>query len=83
MSSKPLMITSKKIQLWASRLERHQEQLKQRWEACGLPEYIVTDRAKEFKSVHLKHDALVVVKPENGCHLTPVRQDFDLPLHLY
>lgn len=23
------------------------------WEACGLPEYIVTDRAKEFKSAHL------------------------------
>lgn len=32
-------------------------QLKEKWEACGLPEYIVTDRAKEFKSTHLKHVA--------------------------
>lgn len=32
-------------------------QLKEQWEACGLPEYIVTDRAKEFKSTHLKHVA--------------------------
>lgn len=28
-------------------------ELDQKWEACGLPEYIVTDRAKEFKSAHL------------------------------
>jgi putative transposase len=31
--------------------------LKEEWEVCGLPEYIVTDRAKEFKSAHLKHIA--------------------------
>jgi len=30
-------------------------QLQKAWKACGLPEYIVTDRAKEFKSAHLKH----------------------------
>lgn len=30
--------------------------LKKEWE-CGLPEYSVTDRAKEFKSAHLKHIA--------------------------
>ena len=28
-------------------------ELGQKWSACGLPEYIVTDRAKEFKSAHL------------------------------
>jgi putative transposase len=28
-------------------------ELREKWEACGLPEYIVTDRAKEFKSAHL------------------------------
>ena len=27
------------------------------WEPYGLPDYIVTDRAKEFKSKHLKHVA--------------------------
>ena len=32
-------------------------QLQKNWEVCGLPEYIVTDRAKEFKSTHLKHVA--------------------------
>ncbi|MBD2069807.1 DDE-type integrase/transposase/recombinase [Leptolyngbya sp. FACHB-671] len=32
-------------------------QLQKEWEAGGLPEYIVTDRAKEFKSAHLKHVA--------------------------
>ncbi|WP_017299626.1 DDE-type integrase/transposase/recombinase [Nodosilinea nodulosa] len=31
--------------------------LRKEWEACGLPEYIVTDRAKEFKSAHLRHAA--------------------------
>jgi putative transposase len=28
------------------------------WEVCGLPEYIVTDRAKEFKSGHLSRVAM-------------------------
>jgi putative transposase len=28
-------------------------ELLKEWEVCGLPEYIVTDRAKEFKSGHL------------------------------
>ncbi|MBD2094076.1 transposase [Trichocoleus sp. FACHB-591] len=32
--------------------------LQREWEVCGLPEYIVTDRAKEFKSAHLRHVAL-------------------------
>ncbi|WNZ47374.1 DDE-type integrase/transposase/recombinase [Leptolyngbya boryana CZ1] len=32
-------------------------QLQKEWEVCGLPEYIVTDRAKEFKSAHLRHIA--------------------------
>lgn len=32
-------------------------QLREKWEVCGLPEYIVTDRAKEFKSAHLRHIA--------------------------
>lgn len=31
--------------------------LREDWEVCGLPEYIVTDRAKEFKSAHLRHVA--------------------------
>lgn len=35
-------------------------QLQREWEACGLPAYIVTDRAKEFKSAHLKHVALAL-----------------------
>jgi putative transposase len=26
-------------------------------EVCGIPEYVVTDRAKEFKSAHLRHIA--------------------------
>lgn len=32
--------------------------LKKTWEACGLPEYIVTDSAKEFKSAHLRQVSL-------------------------
>lgn len=32
-------------------------QLKKEWEPFGLPDYIVTDRAKEFKSGHLKQVA--------------------------
>jgi putative transposase len=31
--------------------------LQNKWEVYGLPEYIVTDRAKEFKSAHLRHVA--------------------------
>ena len=31
--------------------------LQRDWHVCGLPEYIVTDRAKEFKSAHLRHIA--------------------------
>ncbi|MBD2075470.1 DDE-type integrase/transposase/recombinase [Phormidium sp. FACHB-592] len=41
-------------------LQKHCEpeyQLRHEWEVCGLPEYIVTDRAKEFRSAHLKHIA--------------------------
>lgn len=33
-------------------------ELHEKWEACGLPEYIVTDRAKEFKSAHLRRVAV-------------------------
>lgn len=33
-------------------------QLQNEWSAGGLPEYIVTDRAKEFKSEHLRQIAL-------------------------
>ena len=33
-------------------------QLQKEWEVYGLPEYIVTDRAKEFKSAHLRRVAL-------------------------
>ena len=33
-------------------------QLQKEWEVCGLPEYIVTDRAKEFKSGHLRRVAM-------------------------
>lgn len=33
-------------------------ELQKEWEACGLPEYIVTDRAKEFKSGHLRRVAM-------------------------
>ncbi|MBD3883922.1 transposase [Phormidium tenue FACHB-886] len=41
-------------------LQKHygpEYRLQKEWEVCGLPEYIVTDRAKEFKSAHLKHIA--------------------------
>ncbi|HEY9669974.1 MAG TPA: DDE-type integrase/transposase/recombinase [Waterburya sp.] len=41
-------------------LQKHygeEYQLQHEWEVCGLPEYIVTDRAKEFKSAHLRHIA--------------------------
>jgi putative transposase len=41
-------------------LQKHygeQYQLREKWEVCGLPEYVVTDRAKEFKSAHLRHIA--------------------------
>lgn len=33
-------------------------ELQKEWEACGLPEYIVTDRAREFKSGHLRQVAM-------------------------
>ena len=33
-------------------------QLQKEWKAWGIPEYLVTDRAKEFKSEHLKQIAL-------------------------
>lgn len=42
-------------------LQKHygaEYKLREKWEACGLPEYIVTDRAKEFKSAHLRRVAL-------------------------
>jgi putative transposase len=42
-------------------LPKHYEteyQLQERWEICGIPEYIMTDRAKEFKSEHLKQVSL-------------------------
>jgi putative transposase len=32
--------------------------LQKEWEVCGLPEYVVTDRAKEFKSGHLSRVAM-------------------------
>ncbi|WP_310485678.1 transposase family protein [Chamaesiphon sp. VAR_48_metabat_403] len=32
--------------------------LQKEWEVCGLPEYIVTDRANEFKSGHLRRVAM-------------------------
>lgn len=32
--------------------------LQKTWEICGIPEYVVTDRAKEFKSEHLKQISL-------------------------
>jgi putative transposase len=41
-------------------LQKHygeEYQLREKWEVCGLPEYVVTDRAKEFKSAHLRHIA--------------------------
>jgi putative transposase len=31
---------------------------REKWDTCGLPEYIVTDRAKEFKSAHLRRVAV-------------------------
>ena len=42
-------------------LPKHYEteyQLQEKWEICGIPEYIMTDRAKEFKSEHLKQVSL-------------------------
>lgn len=33
-------------------------ELQEVWSVCGIPEYIVTDRAKEFKSEHLKQISL-------------------------
>ncbi|MDF5722469.1 MAG: DDE-type integrase/transposase/recombinase [Rhizonema sp. PD37] len=33
-------------------------ELQEAWEICGIPEYMVTDRAKEFKSAHLKQISL-------------------------
>ncbi|MBH8578330.1 transposase [Nostocaceae cyanobacterium CENA369] len=33
-------------------------ELQETWEICGIPEYVVTDRAKEFKSEHLKQISL-------------------------
>ncbi|MGV0107457.1 Integrase catalytic domain-containing protein [Nostoc sp. DSM 114160] len=33
-------------------------ELQEKWEICGIPEYVVTDRAKEFKSEHLKQISL-------------------------
>lgn len=32
--------------------------LQETWQICGIPEYIMTDRAKEFKSEHLKQISL-------------------------
>jgi putative transposase len=32
--------------------------LQKEWEVCGLPEYIVTDRAKEFKCGHMRRVAM-------------------------
>ncbi|XGW00046.1 MAG: DDE-type integrase/transposase/recombinase [Leptolyngbya sp. BL-A-14] len=31
---------------------------REKWETCGLPEYIVTDKAKEFRSAHLRRVAV-------------------------
>jgi putative transposase len=33
-------------------------ELQEKWEIYGIPEYVVTDRAKEFKSEHLKQISL-------------------------
>ncbi|MEH1869562.1 MAG: Mu transposase C-terminal domain-containing protein [Nostoc sp.] len=33
-------------------------ELEETWQVCGIPEYIMTDRAKEFKSEHLKQISL-------------------------
>lgn len=33
-------------------------ELQKTWDLCGIPEYVVTDRAKEFKSEHLKQISL-------------------------
>lgn len=32
-------------------------ELREKWDVCGVPEYLVTDRAKEFKSQHLRQIA--------------------------
>jgi putative transposase len=42
-------------------LPKHYEreyELQETWQICGIPEYMVTDRAKEFKSEHLKQISL-------------------------
>jgi putative transposase len=42
-------------------LPKHYEteyELQETWEICGIPEYVVTDRAKEFKSEHLRQVSL-------------------------
>ncbi|MGK7932598.1 MAG: Mu transposase C-terminal domain-containing protein [Microcystaceae cyanobacterium] len=39
------------------KLEAEKYDLQREWEVCGLPEYIVTDNAKEFHSAHLKRIA--------------------------
>lgn len=42
-------------------LQKHYERkykLQETWQIYGIPEYIVTDRAKEFKSAHLKEVSL-------------------------
>ncbi|MBD2168671.1 transposase [Calothrix membranacea FACHB-236] len=42
-------------------LPKHYEteyELQETWQVCGIPEYIMTDRAKEFKSAHLKQISL-------------------------
>ncbi|MBD2520533.1 DDE-type integrase/transposase/recombinase [Nostoc sp. FACHB-973] len=33
-------------------------ELQQTWDICGIPEYIVTDHTKEFKSEHFRHISL-------------------------
>ncbi|MBM0743949.1 DDE-type integrase/transposase/recombinase [Phormidium sp. CLA17] len=38
-------------------LQKHygpEYELREKWEACGLPEYIVTDKGKDFLSAHLR-----------------------------
>ncbi|WP_459195147.1 transposase [Nostoc sp. FACHB-892] len=37
---------------------RTEYELQEAWEICGIPEYMVTDRAKEFKSEHLRQISL-------------------------
>jgi putative transposase len=44
-----------------SMLPKHYEpeyKLQEKWDILGVPEYLVTDRAKEFKSAHLKQISL-------------------------